>query len=98
SSAVGALDALLPAPVDHVLLQTDLTMVVPGPPEPGLAAELDVIGVVESASVYRVTTDSVRRSLDAGYTAAELHALFARRSRMPVPQTLTYLIDDVARR
>ncbi len=98
SAAVGALDALLPSPVDHVLLQNDLTMVVPGPPEPLLAAELELIGVGESASVFRVTADSVRRSLDAGYSAADLHALFAQRSRTPVPQTLTYLIDDVARR
>jgi hypothetical protein len=36
--------------------------------------------------------------LDAGYSPADLHALFTRRSRTPVPQTLTYLIDDVARR
>ena len=40
----------------------------------------------------------MRRSLDAGYSAADLHALFAQRSRTPLPQTLTYLIDDVARR
>jgi hypothetical protein len=31
-------------------------------------------------------------------TSAELHALFATHSRTPVPQSLTYLIDDVARR
>jgi hypothetical protein len=98
SGSVGALDALLPTPVDHVLLQADLTMVVPGPPEPALAVELELVGVAESASVFRVNTESVRRSLDAGYSAADLHALFARRSRTPVPQTLTYLIDDVARR
>jgi Helicase conserved C-terminal domain len=98
SAAVGVLDALLPSPVDHVLLQNDLTLVVPGPPEPLLAAELELIAVAESASVFRVTAESVRRSLDAGYSAADLHALFARRSRTPVPQTLTYLIDDVARR
>jgi hypothetical protein len=98
SAAVGVLDALLPNPVDHVLLQNDLTLVVPGPPEPLLAAELELIAVAESASVFRVTSESVRRSLDAGYSAADLHALFAQRSRTPVPQTLTYLIDDVARR
>jgi hypothetical protein len=98
AGATGRLDELLPPPVDHVLLQADLTMVVPGPPEPMLAAELDLVGVAESASVFRVTPDSIRRSLDAGYSAADLHALFARRSRTPVPQTLTYLIDDVARR
>ena len=41
-AAVAALDALLPAPVDHVLVQADLTVVVPGPPEPALAAELEL--------------------------------------------------------
>jgi predicted DNA-binding transcriptional regulator YafY len=48
--------------------------------------------------VYRLTEATVRRALDAGRTAAELHALFRTRSRTPVPQALTYLIDDVARR
>ena len=43
SDPVRALDALLPAPVDHVLVQADLTVVVPGPPEPALAAELELV-------------------------------------------------------
>jgi hypothetical protein len=98
STAVRMLDALLPAPVDHVLVQADLSVVVPGPPEPELAAELDVVADQESPSVHRVTTVSVRRALDVGYTADDLHALFRRRSRTPVPQALTYLIDDAARK
>ncbi|MFI5494393.1 helicase-associated domain-containing protein [Actinoplanes sp. NPDC051859] len=101
SEAVRALDALLPAPVDHVLVQADLSVVVPGPPEPELAAELDVVAELESAggaSVHRVTPASVRRALDVGYAATDLHDLFRRRSRTPVPQALTYLIDDAARK
>ncbi|MGI5147093.1 helicase-associated domain-containing protein [Plantactinospora sp. CA-294935] len=101
SAAVRALDALLPAPVDHFLVQADLTVVVPGPPEPTVAAELATVAEHESAggaSVYRVTGASVRRALDAGYAAEDLHTLFTRRSRTPVPQGLTYLIDDVARK
>ncbi|SCL24904.1 Helicase conserved C-terminal domain-containing protein [Micromonospora nigra] len=101
STAVRALDALLPAPVDHVLVQADLTVVVPGPPDPELATELEVVAEHESAGgagVYRVTPASVRRALDAGYSADDLHALFRRRSRTPVPQGLTYLVDDVARK
>ncbi|SCL57207.1 Helicase conserved C-terminal domain-containing protein [Micromonospora citrea] len=101
TAAVRALDALLPAPVDHFLVQADLTVVVPGPPDPTLAAELEVVAEHESAggaSVHRVTTASVRRALDAGYSADDLHALFRRRSRTPVPQGLTYLVDDVARK
>ena len=97
AETVRLLDALLPAPVDHVLLQADLSVVVPGPPEPELATELDLIAEAESASMHRVTAASVRRALDAGLSAGDLHALFRRRSRTPVPQALTYLIDDVAR-
>ncbi len=98
SKAVEALDGLLPPPVDHVLVQADLTVVVPGPPEPALAADLALVAEAESPSMYRVTADSVRRALDAGHPAADLHTLFKQRSRTPVPQALTYLIDDVSRR
>jgi hypothetical protein len=101
SVAVRTLDALLPTPVDHFLVQADLTVVVPGPPEPDLAAELAVVAEPESAggaSVHRVTAASIRRALDTGFAADDLRELFARRSRTPVPQALTYLIDDVARK
>lgn len=96
-----AMRAALPAPVEHVLLQADLTAVAPGRLDPELARELDLLADVESAggaTVYRFTEASVRRALDAGRDAADLHALLARRSATPVPQALTYLVDDVARR
>ena len=91
----------LPDPVNHLLVQADRTVVAPGPLEPELAAEIALVADVESgggATVYRVTEGTVRRALDAGRSAADLHALFRARSRTPVPQSLTYLIDDVARR
>jgi hypothetical protein len=100
----GALTAMtdaLPKPVDRVLVQADLTVVAPGPLEPELATQISAVADVESAghaTVYRVTESSVRRALDVGRTAGELHALFTTRSATPVPQSLSYLIDDVARR
>jgi hypothetical protein len=48
--------------------------------------------------VYRLSEQSIRRALDTGRTAGALHAFFAKHSKTPVPQGLTYLIDDVARR
>jgi predicted DNA-binding transcriptional regulator YafY len=48
--------------------------------------------------VYRVSEPSIRHALDIGKTAEELHSLFRKHSKTPVPQGLTYLIDDVARR
>ncbi|MFG3550247.1 helicase-associated domain-containing protein [Streptomyces sp. NPDC047725] len=101
ATAARLLAPLLPEPLDHVLLQADLTAVAPGPLERPLADTLGVLADVESrggATVYRFTPGSVRRALDAGQTAADLHAFLARHSRTPVPQPLTYLIDDVARR
>ncbi|MFW6694340.1 helicase-associated domain-containing protein [Streptomyces sp. MAR4 CNX-425] len=99
--AAGALAPHLPPPVDHVLLQADLTAIAPGPLQRELAAVLGVLAEVESkggATVYRFTQESVRRALDAGRSAAELHDFLAVHSRTPVPQPLSYLIDDVARK
>ncbi|GAB7068291.1 helicase-associated domain-containing protein [Mycobacterium hodleri] len=98
---VAAMNKVLPAPIDHFLLQADLTVVVPGPLDRGLAEQLSMVATVESAGaamVYRISEQSVRRALDTGLSASELHGLFARHSKTPVPQGLTYLIDDVARR
>ncbi|MGV0603033.1 helicase-associated domain-containing protein [Mycolicibacterium sp. XJ1904] len=98
---VKAMDKVLPAPIDHFLLQADLTVVVPGPLQRELAEQLAAVASVESAGaamVYRISEPSIRRALDTGRTAGELHAFFKRHSKTPVPQGLTYLIDDVARR
>ncbi len=96
-----AMSRLLPEPVDHVLVQADLTAVAPGPLEGELAAFMRLAAEVESrggATVYRFTADSVRRALDAGWTAHDLVEQVRRSSRTPVPQPLEYLVGDVARR
>jgi hypothetical protein len=96
-----ALDELLPAPVDHVLLQADMTAIAPGPLEHELAHKLALVADVESrggATVYRFAASSVRRAFDAGWSAAEVHDFVSSTSRTPVPQSLTYLVDDVSRR
>ncbi|HKG51963.1 MAG TPA: helicase C-terminal domain-containing protein [Actinomycetales bacterium] len=92
---------LLPTPVDHVLLQADLTAVAPGPLEAGLGRLMALAADVESrggATVFRFSAGSVRRALDAGWTAADLVTALAEGSRTPVPQPLEYLVHDVARR
>jgi hypothetical protein len=100
AAAGKALASLLPQPVEHVLLQADLTAVAPGPLESALARKLQLVAEVESrggGAVYRFTPASVRRALDVGWTATELHEFLASVSRTPVPQPLEYLVDDTAR-
>jgi len=96
-----AMAQAMPEPIDHFLVQADLTVVVPGPLRRELAQELSAVATVESAGaamVYRVSERSIRHALDIGKTRDSMHQLFAEHSTTPVPQGLTYMIDDVARR
>jgi hypothetical protein len=91
----------LPLPVEHVLLQADLTAVAPGRLEGRLATFLRLAADVESrggATVYRFTPASLRRPLDAGWDAQQLLDALAGASSTGVPQPLSYLVSDVARR
>ena len=99
--APALLEPLLPEPVEHMLLQADLTAVAPGPLVQELAHRLASVADVESrggATVYRFTDRSVRRAFDSGWSVAEVHAFLATSSRTPVPQALAYLVDDVSRK
>lgn len=91
----------LPPPVDHVLIQADLTAIAPGPLEGSLAQLLRLTADVESrggATVHRFTPGSVRRALDVGWTGDELAEALRRASRTGLPQPVEYLVRDVARR
>ncbi|MEP7160632.1 MAG: helicase-associated domain-containing protein [Dermatophilaceae bacterium] len=98
---IDAAAAMLPRPVNHVLLQADLTAVAPGPLEDRLADFLRLVAQVESrggATVYRFDPVSVRRALDAGWDRARILSTLEGASRTGVPQPLQYLVGDVARR
>ena len=98
-SLAAVLAESLPGQVDQLILQADLTAIVPGLPTPALAELMRTMADAEStgaASIYRFSPDSVRRALDSGRAAGELLGELGRRGA--VPQALTYLIEDVARR
>ncbi|WP_366180522.1 helicase-associated domain-containing protein [Actinomyces timonensis] len=96
-----ALAADLPEPVPMLLVQSDLTAIVPGRPVAPLAALLERSAVVESrggALALRFTPDSVRGALDAGLSAAELLDALGAYSPAPLPGALEALVEDAARR
>lgn len=96
----GALRTAAPAPVDEVLLDADLTVVVPGRPAERLLPLLDWAEVISrgGALTLRFSTASVRRALGSGRDAEALLALLKSSSRSPIPQGLSYLLQDEQRR
>jgi hypothetical protein len=90
---------LVVAPQRGATFQADLTAVVGGSPSMELRELLDGCAIREvrgTASVWRFTPESVRRTLDTGTAAAQL--LERLRGVGTVPQALEYLVNDVARR
>jgi len=97
---VAALQALLPARVDHVLIQADLTAVAPGPLTPGAAHDLGLLADIESrggATVYRISPESLSRAHGFGWSPDEILTALEKRSSTPLPQSLSYLVGDLDR-
>lgn len=96
-----AVAELFPALVEGLVVQADLTAVAPGPLRHEVAAELRLLADQESrggGGVFRFSPASVRRAFDAGWSSAEIHRWLEKHSTTGVPQPLSYLVDDVARR
>lgn len=96
-----ALQALLPAEVDRVFLQNDLTAIAPGPLDPQLDRRLRTMAHRESraqASTYRFTAETLTAALTAGESADSLRDFLGGLSLTGVPQPLEYEIERSARR
>lgn len=99
--ALGILGEHLPAALNHVLLQADLTAVAPGYLSPELSEKLLLMADAEGqgpATIYRFSAASVRRALEAGQDAASLLGFLREHSATAVPQPLEYLVEDTASR
>lgn len=95
--------ALIPAPVDTLIAQGDMTVLAPGPLAPAVEAILADMADCESpglASVWRISESSLRRALNAGHSGDDLLAFLARHTgggAGAVPEAIAFLIKDVAR-
>ncbi len=95
------LAAELPAEIDRVYLQADLTAIAPGPLAPELDLRLRTVARRESraqASTYRFDADTVAGAMTGGETAASLTEFLSGLSLTGIPQPLAYLIESAAAR
>ena len=96
-----AATSLVPDTVSEFIIQQDLTVLVPGPLEPGTHRTLASLADLESpglASVYRISESTIRRGMDQGLTAQEMTDFLEAHSPTGVPQALGFAIGDVAKR
>ena len=95
------INAALPKPVEHILVQADNTAIAPGPLTIEVARMLSTFADIESrggATVYRFSETSIRRGLDHGHSGEEIRSFLTKTSKTPIPQPLEYLITDVAKK
>jgi hypothetical protein len=95
------LTALLPAEVDRIFLQNDLTAISPGPLAPALDVRLRTIADRESAaqaSSYRFTGESIARGVASGETERSILDFLGEISLTGIPQPLQYLVAQTAQR
>ena len=94
------LAAELPDPVDYLIVQSDHTILAPGPLRADDAHMLAAFAEKESsgmATVWRVTTDSLRHGFSRGLGSAAIVEFLSRMSPTPLPQSLTYVVEDTWR-
>lgn len=100
AEVAAALAALFPATVEEMIVQSDLTAIVPGRPSPRLAELLEACADVDSrgaALAVRFSAASIARALE-DWSAEDLLGRLRAASRSPLPQPLEYLVTDAARR
>ena len=96
-----SLAAHMPAEIDRVYLQADLTAIAPGPLAPALDLRLRTIATRESraqASTYRFSTESLGTGMTEGETADSIREFLRGISLTGIPQPLDYLIESTAAR
>ena len=96
-----ALRDALPAEIDRIYLQADLTAVAPGPLAPRLDLRLRRIARRESraqSSTYRFTAETIGAGLTDGESADSIRDFLRELSLTGIPQPLDYVIDTTASR
>lgn len=91
----------LPAEIDKLYLQADLTAIAPGPLLPALEQRLRTMAVRESraqASTYRFSAESIAAAVATGETGETLRSFLGEVSLTGIPQPLAYLIDRAVTR
>ena len=91
----------LPKDEDRIIVQSDLSLVCPGPISPALHGALDSFAISEEiglASRFRLSQLSISHYLETGGTIAEVEQTLEQYSGKQLPQPVQYLLADAERK
>ncbi|WP_207344982.1 helicase-associated domain-containing protein [Arthrobacter sp. E3] len=94
-AAAACVGGLLPAPIEHFLIQGDLTAVAPGFLAPTVAAQLKLMATPEghgTAGIYRFSQGSLENAVRAGLDEHAILNFLQLHCSTAVPQSLRYFI------
>ena len=100
-TAADLIEAALPAPAAGFFIQSDLTIIAAGPlplADEAMVRRIAQVESAEPATVARITAQSLLDAVATGLTTEDVHGYLEQRSLVPIPQSLSYLISDTARR
>ncbi len=101
ADVTAALANFLPEPIEHFVIQGDLTAIAPGFLSPAVAALLKCMATPEgqgAAAIFRFSQTSLESAITAGMAADSIRDFLRKHSSTAVPQSLDYLITAAARR
>jgi hypothetical protein len=91
------IEARLPAPVDRLIVQADLSLVAPGPLTTATEMRIREFADCEHigfASTYRINALSITLGMENGLKAADIRELLVTLSGKDLPQPVDYLIRE----
>lgn len=96
-----ALAAAVPSPATDFVVQADLSVVAPPGLAPDIGARVGRYAELESAAgarLYRLSEIRLAAAFDAGEHDEDIIGFLDAHTDAPLPQNVTYLVRDVARR
>jgi hypothetical protein len=101
AEVTAALAGLLPEPIEHFVIQGDLTAIAPGFLSPAVSARLKSMAAPEgqgAAAIFRFSQTTLETAMTGGMAADSIRDFLREHSSTAVPQSLDYLITAAARR
>lgn len=95
------IDEALPASQDRIIIQSDLSIIAPGPLSAKAERELRAFVDIEQsgiASRYRLSALSISFGMEAGLTSSDMRQTLESLSGRELPQPVDYLINEGSKR